>query len=346
MVLNYLKEGEQSEAWLKSCSLVDELLWSVNPQPVEDGARAKLLQMIPGLMARIREGLKEVSYDEFKAKALLKSLEDLHVNALQTLQTELARREIQANAPAVALVPELPAQDEQTMQDAQATIEAEDAALAADHQLADTDTADELSQRQRELAEQEDAIADLVRSTMELEMDFKNLQNASQQEATAAVAVTDDSAAIDASVEGANSKQDSSVASDGSETLDKPQFAETEDHSESEEIVLVSMEPQSEPAEADQNDPFVKQVEKFAVGCWFEFQSGEQTERCKLAAVIKATGKYIFVNRAGVKVAEKTKMGLAVELRRGSVQILNDGLLFDRALESIITNLRGKNTSE
>ena len=53
-------------------------------------------------------------------------------------------------------------------------------------------------------------------------------------------------------------------------------------------------------------------------------------------------GHYIFVNRSGVKVAEKTKLELASDLKEGLVQVLNDGLLFDRALESIIGNLRGQ----
>ena len=59
-----------------------------------------------------------------------------------------------------------------------------------------------------------------------------------------------------------------------------------------------------------------------------------------LAAIIKPTGKYIFVNRTGMKVMEKTRMGLAVEFRRGAIRLLDDALLFDRALESVIGNLR------
>jgi len=137
----------------------------------------------------------------------------------------------------------------------------------------------------------------------------------------------------------ANAASDNVVATERSADVSASQEEVLEEH---EEIVLVAPGQVEDVKEVDENDPFVQQVEKFAVGCWFEFQSDNATERCKLAAIIKATGKYIFVNRAGVKVAEKTKMGLAVELRRGSVQILNDGLLFDRALESIITNLRGK----
>ena len=62
--------------------------------------------------------------------------------------------------------------------------------------------------------------------------------------------------------------------------------------------------------------------------------------RCKLAAKISAVDKFIFVNRQGVKVVEKTKMGLAGELHDGTFSIISDGLLFSRALESVIGNLR------
>ena len=52
------------------------------------------------------------------------------------------------------------------------------------------------------------------------------------------------------------------------------------------------------------------------------------------------TGKYIFVNRAGVKVVENNREGLAQAYRRGELSVLDEGRLFDRALESVIGNLR------
>jgi hypothetical protein len=74
---------------------------------------------------------------------------------------------------------------------------------------------------------------------------------------------------------------------------------------------------------------------------WVEFSDAEeQNVRCKLAAKINAIDKYIFVNRQGVKVVEKTRMGLARELKDGTVRIISDGALFSRALESVIGNLR------
>lgn len=90
------------------------------------------------------------------------------------------------------------------------------------------------------------------------------------------------------------------------------------------------------------DDPSVQQVEQLSVGVWVEFV-GEEPEpsiRCKLAAKIKAIDKFIFVNRQGVKVVEKTRLGLARELKDGTVRFISDGPLFSRALESVIGNLR------
>ncbi len=92
------------------------------------------------------------------------------------------------------------------------------------------------------------------------------------------------------------------------------------------------------------DDAALLQVDQLRLGHWVEFQEDEEnTLRCKLAAIIQATGKYIFVNRTGLKVLERSRTGLALEFRRGAVRALDDTLLFDRALESVIGNLRRLN---
>ncbi|KDD68008.1 thymidine phosphorylase [Pseudomonas mandelii PD30] len=93
-----------------------------------------------------------------------------------------------------------------------------------------------------------------------------------------------------------------------------------------------------------EDDAGLLQVDQLRLGGWVEFQEDEEnTLRCKLAAIIEATGKYIFVNRTGMKVLERSRIGLALEFRRGAVRALDDTLLFDRALESVIGNLRRLN---
>lgn len=89
------------------------------------------------------------------------------------------------------------------------------------------------------------------------------------------------------------------------------------------------------------DDVYLLQVDQLRPGCWVEFQEEEENAlRCKLTAVIEATGKYIFVNRTGMKVLERGRTELALEFRQGVVRALDDTLLFDRALESVIGNLR------
>jgi len=96
-----------------------------------------------------------------------------------------------------------------------------------------------------------------------------------------------------------------------------------------------------EPSIKDVSSSWLEQVDRFAQGSWFEVsEANKPSYRCRLAAVIKAVDKYIFVNRNGMKVAEKTRHELALALQQGHFSILDDGMLFDRALESVIGNLR------
>lgn len=102
---------------------------------------------------------------------------------------------------------------------------------------------------------------------------------------------------------------------------------------EPEPAVLAASKPSEERAQ--------ERVDRLQVGGWVEFQqAGGKVLRCRLAAIIRATGKYIFVNRAGIKVAENNREGLAKAYQRGELNMLDDGRLFDRALESVIGNLR------
>jgi hypothetical protein len=89
----------------------------------------------------------------------------------------------------------------------------------------------------------------------------------------------------------------------------------------------------------------IERVNGLQVGNWVEFQQGGgKMLRCRLAAIIRATGKYIFVNRAGVKVTENNREGLLRAYLRGDLVMLDEGRLFDRALESVIGNLRDMKT--
>jgi len=122
---------------------------------------------------------------------------------------------------------------------------------------------------------------------------------------------------------------------------------------EAEAPVMVQVQEQIQLHNADEgpvdtgsaaDDESLLQIDRLQVGGWVEFQEEEEnTLRCKLAAIIDTTGKYIFVDRTGMKVRERSRESLALDIRRHTVRILDDTLLFDRALESVIDNLQRLN---
>ncbi|MBC8995041.1 DUF1631 domain-containing protein [Pseudomonas sp. N40(2020)] len=100
-------------------------------------------------------------------------------------------------------------------------------------------------------------------------------------------------------------------------------------------------------ARSSRDDAGLQQVDQLRVGSWVVFQEeDEHTLRCKLAAIIDVTDKYVFVDRTGMKVLERSRIGLALEFQRGAVRALDDTLLFDRALESVLGNLRRLNRAK
>jgi hypothetical protein len=82
-------------------------------------------------------------------------------------------------------------------------------------------------------------------------------------------------------------------------------------------------------------------VRDLKVGSWVEFVDDTGTrERAKLSWISPISGKYLFVNRRGLKVADRTAVQLASELLSGSAMILEEVPLFDRALDAIVDRLR------
>jgi hypothetical protein len=105
------------------------------------------------------------------------------------------------------------------------------------------------------------------------------------------------------------------------------------------EMAVPAAETAAEPIQEVAQE-WLSRADALRVGSWIELTKDDTKIRCKLAAFIKATGKYIFVNRSGAKVAEYYRSDLGAAMERGEMTMLDDGLIFDRALESIIDNLR------
>ncbi len=249
LMLTCLKHGVESAEWQAALATMDDLVWSVELHE-EPEARMRLLEMVPGLLKALREGMASAAFDPFSTGEFFSQLEALHVQAFQRFKRSLPEEHPQDDAPALA----------------------------------------EIDEEQR---------AALAEAGIELQL----------------------------------------LELPAAEVVEEPAMVEVV-----EEIILLApgeLRAAEPEASLPDDDESLLQVDNLRVGSWVEFQEDEEHKlRCKLAAVIKPTGKYIFVNRTGMKVLEKTRMGLAVEFRRNAIRLLDDALLFDRALESVIGNLR------
>ena len=109
-----------------------------------------------------------------------------------------------------------------------------------------------------------------------------------------------------------------------------------------EEIVLNTHTEETSPEENySEDDEFLKSAREIKVGTWLEFADAQgNRERAKLSWISPISHKYLFVNRRGLKVCDKTVFALATELRRGSTIVLEEVPLFDRALDAIVARLR------
>ncbi|MFQ6573207.1 DUF1631 domain-containing protein [Pseudomonas sp. UM16] len=211
LLLACLKHGDTSTPWLGALETMDELIWSVELHS-EPPARLRLLEVVPGLLKALRDGLASAAFDPFATREFFAQLQALHVQVFETRFAGIAP-----------------------------------------------------------------------------------LKDASER-----VLVLD-------------------------------------------EIVLPSPEQEpsvQSPVHLADDDPALLQAQRLRIGNWLELIEGGEVQRCKLIAQIDSTDSLIFVNRTGLKVREYSPMALAVALRRGDVRLLDDTLLFDRALDSVVSQLR------
>jgi hypothetical protein len=108
-----------------------------------------------------------------------------------------------------------------------------------------------------------------------------------------------------------------------------------------EEIVLSSPDDRIVLEDPEPEPDMVREINRLTEGVWVEMatEHGERM-RCKLTTIVQPGNRYIFVNRRGMKVAEKNRMALAVELKNRTLTILDESQVFERALEAVIGNLR------
>lgn len=344
MFITTLKLGVESEEWRNCSATAQQLVWSVTA-PMDKDNRQRLLKLMPELLQRLRTGLESISFSPFETTNLFKQLEVVHLARLRGEPRSVAH-EISPAVSAAELATKAADLATKNARMKAALVEAQQKAqLAINAQLAaDARTTKPVVSPVANDVNESKLIADDVASLLktaqpqdanrESEAEIESLEPSVVEKAET-IEVT----AIAAEAENAidiPSAQDLAVvkALDAATAIDEPVVVEP----------LAVEEAVIDRVEADPQH--LALVNNITQGTWFEMQ-GEAGEkyRCRLAAIIRSVGKYIFVNRSGMKVAEESRESLAIALQTKRLTILDDGMLFDRALEAVIGNLREQRTS-
>lgn len=87
---------------------------------------------------------------------------------------------------------------------------------------------------------------------------------------------------------------------------------------------------------------YITQASKVKPGTWMDYSPANSAKsfRCKLALITDPGETYVFVNRFGLRVFEKKLDEFASDIQNGHVKLLENGILFDRAMDNITDKLK------
>lgn len=101
-----------------------------------------------------------------------------------------------------------------------------------------------------------------------------------------------------------------------------------------------------QPLPGDIDPEMLARLKSTPPGTWFEFAPGTETaragtaERAKLSWVSPYSGRCLFVNRNGMRVADRRVEELVRELEQGMARILESANLLHEAMNSVLSQLR------
>lgn len=98
---------------------------------------------------------------------------------------------------------------------------------------------------------------------------------------------------------------------------------------------------EEQPLAADVDPAMLQRMRNLTPGTWFEFGApgAHDFERAKLSWVSPSSGRCLFVNRNGMRVAERRPEDLVETLQRGLARILEDTNLMQQTLNSLLQQL-------
>lgn len=90
----------------------------------------------------------------------------------------------------------------------------------------------------------------------------------------------------------------------------------------------------------DKENEVLGVLSNFSLGAWISIKIDNEKQRFKLVVKLAATGKYIFVDKLGVKKKEYLEADLVQAIINQEIEILSDGAEFEDSLERVVSRLR------
>jgi len=78
----YIREGEESQAWISALATLDDLVWSVQPKRVTED-RKKLVAMLRNLLKQLHGGLHNVTWEPGEREQFMSNLVEAHAAAVK-----------------------------------------------------------------------------------------------------------------------------------------------------------------------------------------------------------------------------------------------------------------------
>ncbi len=93
LIITYVEQGVESQAWEARLKVIDELLWSVEPKSTDE-ERKRLTQILPPLIKEIKAGMKMLEMPRAECAKFLSALASVHVVSVKraTKSTLVERR--------------------------------------------------------------------------------------------------------------------------------------------------------------------------------------------------------------------------------------------------------------
>jgi predicted nucleic acid-binding Zn-ribbon protein len=125
--------------------------------------------------------------------------------------------------------------------------------------------------------------------------------------------------------------------------LEEQRLAEEAAAKRAEEIAKRAREIQKKREEKERAELEAKALEmiqQLSIGAWVSLSLESKAERYKLVVKIAASGKYIFVDRMGIKKKEYKEGDLIDLIVSNKVEFLSDGAEFEDSLQRVVSRIR------